>query len=96
MHHASVHQHVYLHLSVDCPEGSVRLENGMKTTEGRVEVCFNGHWATVCSDEFTLMDGQVICNQLGFEGIIMLDLITNASYSFACNRCTDGTSRGAV
>ena len=46
----------------------MRLENGLNETEGRVEVCNNGQWGTICSDHFDLIDGQVLCRQLGFQG----------------------------
>lgn len=33
---------------------------------GRVEVCFNGSWRTLCSSNWTLQDASVVCQQLGF------------------------------
>ena len=40
---------------------------GSSDFEGRVEVCLDGEWGTVCAD-FSWSDSaaQVICNQLGF------------------------------
>lgn len=34
--------------------------------QGRVEICFNGMWGTVCDDQFNNMAAQVVCTQLNY------------------------------
>ena len=32
--------------------------------EGRVEICINNAWGTVCDNKFSSEDAQVVCRQL--------------------------------
>ncbi len=49
-----------------CTQGAIRLQGGT-TTQGRVEICNNNVWGTVCDDLWGTPDAQVACRQLGFS-----------------------------
>ena len=58
----------------DCEDGDVRLVGGNTQYEGRVEVCINRVWGTVCSSRYSsrrstyywgMPDSNVVCRQLG-------------------------------
>ena len=53
-----------------CTQGAIRLQGGT-TTQGRVEICNNNAWGTVCDDSWGTPDAQVACRQLRlpFSGI---------------------------
>ena len=56
-----------------CSDGELRLGNRTDdyddwTRRGRVELCINNAWGTVCDTSFSVPDALVTCNQLtGFQ-----------------------------
>ena len=93
--------HAYAALSTvagNCTDGDLRLAEGINDTEtntmtGRVELCLNNAWGTICNSDFTIPDALVACNQLvGYQregalrilGFVGQGLIC---CSFFCFRC---------
>ena len=62
--------------TTNCSDGAIRLVGGSTEYEGRLEICINRIWRTVCSsyssyrsiywDEKT---SRVVCRQLGHQGL---------------------------
>ena len=55
-----------------CIGGDIRLRGGFDENQGRVEICFNRVWGTVCDDGGWTVGGgrpnaRVVCQQLGLE-----------------------------
>ena len=39
---------------------------GLTEYEGRVELCWNEQWGTICDDFWDTNDASVVCTQLGY------------------------------
>ena len=66
----------------NCTTGELRL-NGLTLLEGRVEICINNAWGTICGDRFSSSDTQVICRMSGyaFNGSHSIPLSETPYYS---------------
>ena len=59
----------YTSMYIECSTpGDIRLVNGNDThgNRGTIEICFKGHWGTVCHNSWDYRDAEVACRQLGF------------------------------
>ena len=87
---------------INCHGGDVRLVNGSGRHEGRIEVCFNETWGTICDSSYRLslnIPADVICQQLGYFGAgIILFSSRTLSHTLLCiiERSTFGFGRGSL
>ena len=51
----------------NCNDGDLRLFGAITSNQGRLEVCMNGAWGSVCDSQgvFTKDEAKVACRQLG-------------------------------
>ena len=77
---------IYSFIQLGCHEGDIRLRDGTNSLEGRVEICMNNTWGTVCDDGWDRLDARVVCRQLGLS-------VTN---TIATNRASYGQGTGPV
>ena len=80
---------IYIHCLVstssdDCTDGELRLMDGSNVREGRIEVCINNAWGTVCNRLFDSNDAEVICRQFGFS--------TRGISSTCIHKCSTGST----
>ena len=57
----------FLSFTAPCTDGQFRLVGGNVDNEGRVEICLNNEWGTICDDNWSTDDANVACAVLGFS-----------------------------
>ena len=64
----------YILLLLVCSDGDIRLVGSQDPLEGRVELCYDGVWGTVCSNQWSNADAAVVCRQLSYSSSGLCDL----------------------
>ena len=78
---------LHFSLATGCSSGDVRLADQVSNIEGRVEVCYNGEWGTICARQWGRLDARVVCRQLG------LPTACKTMYAIAIVRRVQDTSQ---
>ena len=64
---------VYISLKLargnECSDDSLRLRGSSVARQGRVEICVEGRWGTVCDTGWDSRDAGVVCRQLGYPSL---------------------------
>jgi len=50
-----------------CVQSSLRIVGGVNNMTGRVEICHNNMWRTICDYGWGNVDAGVACRQIGFD-----------------------------
>ena len=62
--------------SSTCTEGALRLLRNQASTpfksNGRVEICHNNKWGSICDSGWGTPDARVACGQLGYSSTSMI------------------------
>jgi hypothetical protein len=66
-----------------CSNGDLWLVDGFSDNEGRLELCYNYQWGTVCDDRWTQSSTNVACRQLGIQDMTNVGRLTNNIFSTA-------------
>ena len=53
-------------MAVPCNDRDIRLVTTYPQT-GRIEVCLNNSWGTICTNTWDYLDASVACRQLGYS-----------------------------
>ena len=70
--------------NASCTDGAIRLRNGYIAGEGRVEMCINNAWGTVCDDGWDNADASVVCRELGYYPVGKCLFFVDVVFLFVC------------
>ncbi len=66
----SVYYFNLIEVKDSCEDGQIRLVDGTKPSEGRLEICLNNLWGSVCSVEWTVLDANIVANNWDTQKLV--------------------------
>ena len=66
LHPGSTFYFLLFSLARECTETDIRLVGS--TYNGRVQICLEGYWKSLCNDNWDYTEAMVVCRQLGYIG----------------------------
>lgn len=54
---------------IACNDGDLILLDGATEMEGRIEICINNSYGSICNNRWDVLDATVACKQLEFSSI---------------------------
>ena len=60
---------VLVNATPPCSNGDLRLVDGSFASEGRIEICYQNRWGTICDDNWDVLEARVVCAQLGYPSL---------------------------
>lgn len=56
-------------LYIGCATGDIQLTGFTNPWHGRVDICVDGVWGSVCESGFGVAEAAVVCRQLGYSSL---------------------------
>lgn len=88
-------------LPSNCATGDLQLLGGFTPNEGRVEVCINRVWGSLCHSQITTQMVNVICGELGYRTasrgwFVVVVVVTNNSHVHSLSLLSESYTRGGA
>ena len=63
--HKHTRTHTHTHTAVPCEDNTLRVQDGFNPRTGRLEICVERVWSTICGTDFTDEMAAAACVAMG-------------------------------